>query len=376
MGEAQRPTEIKSLTGLRGLAAALVFLFHMKSRGSEGDFLGPVYRVGWCGVTIFFTLSGFLLTLLYFELFRDRVTWPAFKSYFLKRVARIYPLYFFLLLVAVANAVWNRYPATHRPPLSWPDVLSHLVMLQGYFERFASSLTLIPAAWSLTIEESFYLLLPLLCLGLGLASRGPAGAVRPLPLVLAMVGLTGLLLVAGLGLARLLPPAAGFQLDWVNQSVFGQMPTFALGILAGVLVRRQPGLALFQSRLWANAVGVAGIALFVAGAWYFSPGGSWMEGFTGEAFFGGSAALMLLSLCGRSGFSWLLGQPALVYGGRISYAFYLIHTHPAFQDLIKVTGLNDPGPAYVVCSGLSAVCYQLVEKPAHGWLRRRWAGAA
>lgn len=362
--------EIKGLTGLRWLAALLVYLLHVRTHlpAGPGGCLQAACKVGWSGVPIFFALSGFLLTRLYFEKFRDGVRWGDFRSYFLKRVARIYPLYYFLLLTAIADLAWNpRRTAT--PPGGW-DVASHLVMLHGYFGTYAPSI--LPPAWSLTVEESFYLLLPLICLALGRASRAGGGGVRPVRFALALLALNAVTLGGGFALDRLLGQPRNFFLNWVNMTVVGQLPTFSLGILAGTFVWACPDHPLLCSRGWSNAVGAAAVALFAAAAWYFADRDTWMEGFTGQAFFAPSAALMLLSLCGRSAFAWLLGQPLLVYGGRISYAFYLMHAHPAFYDLIG-RHLSDPLLLYVIYSGISAALYQLVEKPAHGWLRRRWA---
>ena len=65
-------------------------------------------------------------------------------------------------------------------------------------------------------------------------------------------------------------------------------------------------------------------------------------------FFGGAGALFLLSLCGRSVFAALLGLGLPVYGGRVSYAFYLVHVHPACRDLLAgisaelIGRLDDP----------------------------------
>jgi peptidoglycan/LPS O-acetylase OafA/YrhL len=249
-------------------------------------------------------------------------------------------------------------------------------MLHGYFDKYAASRVLIPAAWSLTIEESFYLLLPFLCLLLGLASRGKGGAVRPLPFLLALVALNAALVGAGFGLGTRLPATRAVLPDWLNMTVFGQIPTFSVGILAGVFVARRPDSFVLRSPAWGNALGAAAVGLFALGAWYFGPGESWMEGFRGQAFFAPSSALMLLALCGRSVFARLLGNPLITYGGRISYAFYLIHVHPACRHFITWIHLSNPFLVYLLYSGFAAALYQLVEKPAHRYLRRRWAGAA
>src|SRR5579864_3761830 len=91
-------TEIKPLTSLRFIAALLVFLHHysMIPYGTMPTSLWETIMVeGHLGVTIFFVLSGFLITYRYFtEPWGERLN---MRQYLVKRVARIYPLYYFLL---------------------------------------------------------------------------------------------------------------------------------------------------------------------------------------------------------------------------------------------------------------------------------------
>src|SRR5205814_8762789 len=90
--------EIKSLTSLRAIAAALVFFYHfiyLRNQVPARNPLQAMIQNGFIGVTVFFVLSGFVLTLRYY---RD-IDGKTFRwgGYIRRRVARIYPIYFFIL---------------------------------------------------------------------------------------------------------------------------------------------------------------------------------------------------------------------------------------------------------------------------------------
>lgn len=383
MSRTKAPAEIPALTGLRWLAATLVFLYHARFddflRGRPaGRWDNVLWGCGWAGVPIFFALSGFLLTMIYFDTFRRGVSAGEFKAYFLKRVARIYPLYYVLLFLAVGYFTLGpgRGEGLTIRPL---DLATHLVMLHGFFGDFA--LSLVPPAWSLTVEESFYLLLPFLCAGLGAAARTGSGfSWRRLALGLVAVnaGLVG----AGFLITEAWPNRPlQFLTPWTT-TILGQMPTFSAGMAAGLLWHYRPHSRLFTSAAWSNLLGTAAVLLYLAGGWYFdrqygpSPTVPSQAGFVGQAFFATSAALLLLALCGRSVYALVLGSRLPVYGGRVSYAFYLVHMHPLFGYVKFALGLHLPAAGYVFYQLVSILLYEVIERPAHGWLRRRWSPSA
>jgi len=93
--------EIRPLTSLRAIAAFLVFMFHYAdvwSPANRGvEFVGGwipfmfLWRQGDVGVSIFFVLSGFLITRIYYDSLREKRV--PLRRYFVKRVARIWPLF-------------------------------------------------------------------------------------------------------------------------------------------------------------------------------------------------------------------------------------------------------------------------------------------
>jgi len=147
--------EIRPLTSLRFIAALMVFLHHFYAPAYQlafqrnATFGEAIIIEGHIGVTIFFVLSGFLITLRYFLESEPR-SWT-FREYIFRRIARIWPLYYFLLIITLLLA--------HQPLLS-SESLIYWSLSQGFFMNYWSGG--VPTAWSLTVEEAFYLLAPLI----------------------------------------------------------------------------------------------------------------------------------------------------------------------------------------------------------------------
>jgi peptidoglycan/LPS O-acetylase OafA/YrhL len=158
---AQKPflNYIPALTGVRALAAYLVFISHYAYAFDENfpravqRFLGEFH----IGVTIFFVLSGFLIAFRYFDTFRLTGDW--FKQYLKNRVARIYPMYFLLTLGAFVSFYFTHDQKTTNGFSSPVGLfLMHITFLRGFFDQL--KFTGIAQGWSLTVEECFYFTAP------------------------------------------------------------------------------------------------------------------------------------------------------------------------------------------------------------------------
>lgn len=142
---------LKGLNGLRAIAATCVVISHILLQGFQFKYLWPT-MIGSYAVTIFFTLSGFLITLLLLKE-KERTT-ISVRKFYIRRILRIWPLYFaFLFLVIII--VYLETP--ERLPGSLP-----------YYFLFAANIPYILDAtiphlsnyWSLGAEEQFYLFWP------------------------------------------------------------------------------------------------------------------------------------------------------------------------------------------------------------------------
>lgn len=143
---------IPSLDGIRAVAFLVVFVGHAQ--------LGHLIPGGF-GVTVFFFLSGFLITTLLRQEF-EKTGAIDLKAFYLRRFLRIVPPLYLSLVVMMVATHWN---LLHNPePFSVPAVSSLFLFLSNYYTIFGPLTTSWPPGsgvmWSLAVEEHFYLLFP------------------------------------------------------------------------------------------------------------------------------------------------------------------------------------------------------------------------
>ncbi|OCX54618.1 hypothetical protein BEL04_10330 [Mucilaginibacter sp. PPCGB 2223] len=161
MSKKTLPNYIPALTGVRALAAYLVFVSHFYYVFGESipQSVQRFFREFHIGVTIFFVLSGFLIAFRYFDNFSLDKDW--FKQYLKNRVARIYPMYFLLTICAFVVAYF-----THDQEVNGGSehpvgiFLMNISFVRGFFNDYKFSG--IAQGWSLTVEECFYFSAPLM----------------------------------------------------------------------------------------------------------------------------------------------------------------------------------------------------------------------
>jgi len=144
-----------ALTGIRAVAAYLVYLHHTNPFSAErlGAFLHHFVDQFHIGVSIFFVLSGFLITLRYYQRSATTIPWV---SYFKNRIARVFPMYFILTTLTLLFL----FAQNRQGENPFFIYLMNISFLRGFFDDF--KFTLIAQGWSLTVEECFYLSAPLL----------------------------------------------------------------------------------------------------------------------------------------------------------------------------------------------------------------------
>jgi peptidoglycan/LPS O-acetylase OafA/YrhL len=167
------PTEsarVPVLDGIRGLAILLVMLHHQTLIDTERSALAVdrafarVLDVGWCGVDLFFVLSGFLITGI---LCAAREQTHYFRNFYARRTLRIFPLYYavvFLSLVILPNIPSGIVPA--EKVASFGRIEGDEIWYWLYLSNFSIAAAgawrhgILDISWSLAIEEQFYLLWP------------------------------------------------------------------------------------------------------------------------------------------------------------------------------------------------------------------------
>lgn len=310
---------------MRFFAFLKIYLTHVPV---QGDFplFSFIRQGGGIGVTFFFVLSGFLITYLLSteKKQRQRIS-PG--SFFLRRSLRIWPLFFFWVVLAFAlpprlleQAGFYMTGGGYNP--EWLYSFTFLENYKMLIEDNFPKTTPLPVFWSLCIEEHFYLLWMLVFYFIPL---------KKIPLFLA----------ASVFLswpARLIEPHLFPSQLIVNNDLFTNLDLFATGGLAGYFVAMDfDRVSSFINRvpLWVRySVIIATLlaVLFQKQVFHYDPG-SWWFIFTPTA----QAVLFTLLICtliARNSPVRIGSRNPLSYLGRISYGLYVYHIvliHAAFR---------------------------------------------
>ena len=156
---------IKELDGIRGIAILLILVWHYVAiQVHPGEsvalgFLVKVLSLSWCGVDLFFVLSGFFIIGILID---SKGSPTFFKTFYIRRICRIMPLYYLMvglfILLSRIGLGQNEWLFAQELPL-W----SYLTLTQNFFmhgQGFGPNW--LGVTWSLAIEEQFYLVIPLL----------------------------------------------------------------------------------------------------------------------------------------------------------------------------------------------------------------------
>jgi peptidoglycan/LPS O-acetylase OafA/YrhL len=276
-----------ALDGLRGLAILLV-LAHafdiIQTRGGPGHQLGVWLDLGWIGVQLFFVLSGFLITGILLD---SRDAPHYFRKFWIRRVLRIFPLYYGVLAVSLTTNIY----------------------LWTYTTNYATPDPVFPHFWSLAVEEQFYLVWPI---------------------VVWFVGRRGVIALGALLVPLAIISRVYVRSHWGHDAAYMftpcRMDALAIGASAAALVRGDR-LRREIARTHATRLGAYGAALVLAGAAL----GHALR--TGETMQTGGYSLIAL------GFAVLLvavlpmdGRPARIFAfaplrriGTYSYGMYVFH---------------------------------------------------
>ncbi|HBT7733942.1 TPA: acyltransferase [Klebsiella pneumoniae] len=141
---------IDSLTGIRGIAAIYVVIYHLFHHASDNNFINN----GYLSVDLFFILSGFIITHAHRNDFFDVVTKKNYITFMLSRVMRIWPAYVFWLLFNIAII------ALKGRPISFDQIVSNVLMIQN----MGLSSSIIGTGWSLSVEFFAYFFFPFICI--------------------------------------------------------------------------------------------------------------------------------------------------------------------------------------------------------------------
>lgn len=325
-GVPEHTDHLPVLTGLRGVAALWVYLYHVWGMAGHPQFnatigdmvldFTPLVSLGGAGVTLFFVLSGFLLSLPFAEWQAGRRDRPRPGRYFLRRLLRVFPAYYaqlaLLLIVAVAM-----HGMVAVPEIS--ILLRHLAML--FVPPPLGVAPINGVWWTLPIEFSFYLALPWLAFLLK-----PRRWLMLLLTSFVVMWIWRHAVILSLADSPIpLRVISAYQLP-------GAFDMFGLGMLAAVIhVNRTCLPGWLKGFFRHDAAAVAGLTCLVVSVY-------WLAG--NRAFYWADypifylwtpllslgTALLILSGTGGSRLALaLFANRPIIYAGLVSYSVYLWH---------------------------------------------------
>jgi len=221
---------VSSLTGLRGVAALFVFIFHYGyfNPGIRLDLAIPVvgyvlqfpFGFGFAGVDLFFVLSGFLLSLPFARANLAGTSHQPLWRYYKRRLLRVFPAYYAQLAIILAVGGWF---VTWRP-LDYTALLAHVFMFFNI--GWNPVQPLVGVWWTLPVEFSFYLLLPFI-----------ASFMRPARWTIFLLGGILLSLLYRLWAVDHFAAAPDGTVFLAASQLPGYLPEFLLGASAALLVQ-------------------------------------------------------------------------------------------------------------------------------------------
>jgi peptidoglycan/LPS O-acetylase OafA/YrhL len=350
---AEPRADLPALTGIRGLAAWFVVLYHIRIGAvsylpAEASF---VLSKGYLAVDLFFMLSGFVLWLNYSDRLR-RDGFGAVPKYLSRRVARIWPLHLFILAMTVVYAALvaakGELNTVHYP---WQELPLHVLLIHNW--GFTSALTWNDPSWSISGEAAAYLLFPLIVLAVDWRRLPPA-------LTIAALLLLALLLSAVMGWNG----ATILDRDIPSFGLLRATTEFAIGTILCALWQRWCSRPGSTAALSGALVGGALLLGFAAGA---------PETLVVPLFLAG--LLLAVALTADRPGNPLAARP-IHYMGEISYSTYLVHF--LLYIVFKILFVEDPANVPPALIGLfllltfaaSVALYHGVERPAQRWLNR------
>ncbi len=344
---------IPSLDGMRTVAFLTVFLSHAK--------VATLFPGGF-GVTVFFFLSGYLITTLLRREY-DRYQTIDFKLFYLRRILRIWPSFYLVLGLGTALTVFGLMPGEIRLSAFLAQCLHYV----NYYSIFYPNGTAAGSGvyWSLAVEEHFYLLFPLLYLALRKLRVSPHRQMLILLGLCLAVLLWRCILVYGFGV---------FSEDRVFYATDTRVDSILFG--CALAVNNNPILddQYYSNKLWKYLFLPVGIVMIMFSFFYRSPEFQQTFRYTIQGI-----ALYPIFITAIRFPNWglfpLLNLKWMRFLGALSYSLYLVHYIVIFAVKTHLPQLHkfpQVGISLLISLGLAYLIYQFIELPI-GQLRKKFS---
>lgn len=342
---------IKEIDGLRALAVIMVLAYHLKM---------PFAKSGLLGVTVFFVISGYLITgILINEI--EESGGVDLKNFWLRRIRRLLPAVLSMAVVMIfVSAVVNRVVFTK----GCNDLLSAVFGYNNWWQIFrkvsyfenAGAPSPFTHCWSLAIETQFYLIYPILLILLSKArNRGKVFATVTAVLAMISVVLMGVL----------------YSPDGDPSRVYYGTDTRAFSLLIGALAAIQKEYHIIkvklQGKLWA-VIGSISVLILIGMMMLISSYSSFLY-YGGQAIVSVLVAFVVYAVTvSRSLLNIILGSSILKWIGDRSYSIYLWH----YPIIVLMSGGKRAAWWIVILEvvlsvGFAELSYRFIETPVrHG----------
>jgi peptidoglycan/LPS O-acetylase OafA/YrhL len=337
---------------LRALAILVVVIYHAGIMGFPLP--GDAHRFGWIGVDLFFVLSGYLIG---GQLLAPLVRGQRFHlgRFFARRALRILPAYFLILAIYVLLPAWREYPEMF-------PVWKFLISVQNIGLRGGTAFS---HAWSLAVEDQFYLLLPLVLLCL--VRRRRAAFIVPCAIIVG--GLTLRWFLARQNLTETGVYWRAFQ-TWIYYATWTRLDPLVFGVGLAAIEK-------FRPEWWQRLMNLApwlwlpGIALIVFAFWIEQPGAITVTASIWQfpLIALGMAALLVCAVSPRLPLR-RVAVPGAAFIASIAYSAYLVQKlviHFVAQFLatqnLSLTSLPAIVIVQVCVYAAAAILFLTIERP-------------
>lgn len=278
-----------------------------------GTILAKVQRIalaGWTGVDLFFVLSGFLIAGILID---NRQSPSYYRTFYIRRVCRIFPVYYLLLFAYTAALATGTYPRGSSLFIHPLPTWSYYFFLQNNFMAVVGDwgAAWLGITWSLAIEEQFYLILPAVIHRFG----SPRNLLK----------IAGLFIVIG-PLSRAMVTYGLHVQNWTSNYCLltSRCDELGVGILVAILYRSKDGWRKITGARWpAIAAGATAIVVPTAVIFGFSQEHNFFLSYTFIACF--YALLLIGTIVSDNPLSKLLSVRLMRTFGNMSYSTYLFH---------------------------------------------------
>lgn len=336
----------RDITGMRSLAIIPVVAFHAGATALPGGFIG---------VDVFYVISGFLITTILVRE-AEKTGRIALGLFWAKRIRRLVPalvvtVVFTLIVGALVGSAlgWDSLALQGAASVFYVANILFWRESTNYFDT-GSGLSPFLHMWSLGVEEQFYVVWPVLLIaGIWLAARR-----FTLRSVLAVA--FGAVFVLSLGASVLLTPLS-------PNAAFYLLPTRAWEFAGAGLLALLPATMVIRRRWLASVVGVAGVAVLLAGILLLSESDPY-PGYLALVPFVGTVLLIVAGSGARSIVAPVLDSRPAVWIGNVSYSWYLWHWPLiVFAKELFPESAVAMAAAAVLSLGVAALSYSFIEQP-------------